>query len=69
MPQATPHPLFPRFPSPAPIRAAVRQLLRLQPRLDLHVAVSLRHGASFSARVVPRGRVEDDAPAQQQAAS
>lgn len=55
MPQATPHPLFPRLPSAAPIRAAVRQLLRLQPRLDLHMALSLRHGASFSARLAPRG--------------
>ncbi len=65
MPQATPHPLLPRFPSPAPIRAAIRQLLRLQPRLDLHMAVSLRHGASFTARLVPRGRLEPAASSAQ----
>jgi hypothetical protein len=60
-PQAS-RPAFPSpfpsafFPSPFPVRAAIRQLLRLQPQFDLRLALSWREGASFSASVGPRLR-------------
>ncbi|MES2185937.1 MAG: hypothetical protein V4505_15405 [Pseudomonadota bacterium] len=42
------------LPSPFPVRAAIRQLLRLQPHMDLRLSLSWREGASFSARMGPR---------------
>jgi hypothetical protein len=54
MPLATePQPLLRSPPSSPfsafPVRAAIRQLLRLQPQFDLRLALSWREGASFSA--------------------